>query len=857
MMLQKEHLLKLRRATAKVLAFATLFNATMLGNFISAPIASASADELPEVILSEIIPDGSNDRVEFYSLDLAGEELPEGWQLSNEGDEPVSLSGSFNEYGLMVINFGNFFNDNRGDLLLSYNGISKDSISWGNNLTAYLPPSQDGKSLSRFSENGWFSNTLVTEGAVNDTLEVLPSTPSEPEVLAGEVNPQNYINEDTQESVSASANVSGFAHSLKIRFFGSSSVNPSFSNVVDGIGIVDDVDLSGLADSPISLRSFSRSSAGGVYSPWGPIGTATKDTVDPTAATFDAEMVYTNENPASLSGSSELGSIVRFYTWDEENEIPGEEVLLTVDGNSSFSFNLPISNLNGANNFVAQVIDAAGNKSAWSNVLGVTHDDIAPTAPQNLEATHNKGFSTVTLDWIFDSTEGCESECSASPIEGFNIYSSDTDNFDSEDKIGDVDAENKTFTTTAFDTGKRYFVVTALDAAGNESVYSTSVSVLVAGLKSEETVAPGETAVFGAQGLSLTPSEDATGNSTFTVVGYDNNLPGGEVPEGVAFIGSYFDVEVDNPTAFPVNIKFYYTDEQLEAAGLKEEQLQGIYFYDEATDSWMLYGDTGVSTADIDGTEFSGYVWANADHFTPIAMGGDNTPPIDVTGFHATAMDKMIKLTWDQVSSDAVGYVIRYRTATNDDDSVPYTEIFIDGASVNSATIKGLENGVLYEFNIWAQDSAGNLSLKPAIIVQTPSEEPDENLVLPTKDPNKGVGGKPDNSGEEGGIGGEVNPQPDNTVANNPDTDTDSDSPDDADTDQDESDIKGDQDSQEEASNSSRALVTFLIIIAAGAAGFGGYYAYQWWIDRPTEKTQVQVTEKNEKKKKHHRDRRW
>lgn len=848
MMLQKEHLLKLRRATAKVLAFATLFNATMLGNFISAPIASA--DELPEVILSEIIPDGSNDRVEFYSLDLAGEELPEGWQLSNEGDEPVSLSGSFNEYGLMVINFGNFFNDNRGDLLLSYNGISKDSISWGNNLTADLPPSQDGKSLSRIGESGWYSNTPVTEDLANDYPEILPDIPGSPSVLADEDNPEDYINDSSRTAVSAQV-LAFNASKATIRFF--DEVNDHIGDtddVIDGMATVTK-DLSTLNDGSISMRSFSRNE--GIYSPWGPLGIAIKDTAEPAATTFDQEMVYTNENPVSLSGSAELGSIVRFYSWDEENEVVGEEVLLTADGNSSFNFNLPISNLNGANNFVAQVIDAAGNKSAWSNVLGVTHDDIAPTAPQNLEATHNKGFSTVTLDWIFDSTEGCESECSASPIEGFNIYSSDTDNFDSSDKIGGVDADTKTFTTTAFDTGKRYFVVTAVDAAGNESVYSASVSVLVAGLKSEQAGTPENPAVFGEQGLSLTPS---MGMPTFTVVGYDNNLPGGEVPEGIAFIGNYFDIEVDNATAFPVNIKFYYTDEQLEAAGLKEEQLQGLYFYDEATDSWMLYGDTGVSTADIDGTEFSGYAWAIADHFTPIAIGGDNTPPPNVTGFKAVSRQKAIELTWNKVAEDAVAYAIEYRPVTHKGDD-PYISIRVDGVNKTKISIDQLENGVGYEFRIWAEDAVGNRSLVPQVAINTPNSIPSDDLVLPTKDPNKGVGGKPDNSGEEGGIGGEVNPQPDNTVANNPDTDTDSDSPDDADTDQDESDIKGDQDSQEEASNSSRALVTFLIIIAAGAAGFGGYYAYQWWIDRPTEKTQVQVTEKSEKKKKHHRDRRW
>lgn len=862
MMLKKKHMFMLRRVIARLLAFAMVFNATMLGNFISTPVAKAYY-EMPDVILSEIIPGGSSDKIEFFSDDLIGDPLPEGWELSNEGGEAVNLSTLaeglvFNEEGFLVIDLGSFFTDNRGDLVLTYNDLSEANVSWGNNLTADLPPAQDGNSLSRIGESGWFSNTSITEGALNSAPETLPVTPSAPEVLEGEGNPEDYINDSSKTVVSASANVDGFAHSLKIRFFGSSSVNPGFVTIEDGVGVVSDVDLSGLADAPISMRSFSRSSSGGVYSPWGEIGLATKDTVAPDSATFDFDTTYTNENPVSLDGSAEAGSTVNFYGWNGESA--EDETATSVAGSDHFSFELPLDNLNGVNDFVAQVVDMAGNKSDFSEVLSVVHDDVAPVSPEDLEATHNKGFSTVTLDWVFDSTEGFSvkslEETSSSPIDGFNIYSSQTGSFSDEDKIGKVDADVDSFTTTAFDSGMRYFVVTAIDDAGNESVYSTSVSVLVAGLKSEKTVSPGDTAIFSDQGLSMTPDSDATGDSTFTVVGYDNNLPGGEIPDGLAFLGNYFDVEVDNATAFPVNIKFYYTQAQLDAAGLEENQLQGIYFYDEASNSWMLYGDTGVSTADVDGTDFVGYVWANADHFTPIAIGGDSILPADVNGFHATSMDEMIKLTWDAVIEDAVGYIIRYRTATNDDDSVPYTEVYVDGASIDLATIKGLENGVLYEFNIWAQDGAGNLSMKPAVIVQTPGEEPDEDLVLPTKDPSEGVGGNPDDLDEENNVGGEVDPKSDNKVANNGNTDKDSNKPTKTKTDQDNTDVKGDQDSKE-ASSSSRALVTFLIIIAAGAAGFGGYYAYQWWIDRPTEKTEVHVTEKDEKKKKHHRNRRW
>ncbi len=88
--------------------------------------------------------------------------------------------------------------------------------------------------------------------------------------------------------------------------------------------------------------------------------------------------------------------------------------------------------------------------------------------------------------------------------------------------------------------------------------------------------------------------------------------PGAGSPQGIGPIGKYVDVAVENETAveWPVNITIYYTQADLDAAGIPETSLTEMLYYDETSGEWEAYNDTGVNTANTDGYE--GYVWANA-----------------------------------------------------------------------------------------------------------------------------------------------------------------------------------------------------------------------------------------------------
>jgi hypothetical protein len=96
-----------------------------------------------------------------------------------------------------------------------------------------------------------------------------------------------------------------------------------------------------------------------------------------------------------------------------------------------------------------------------------------------------------------------------------------------------------------------------------------------------------------------------TGNATVTVFRYPHN-PGGPPPTGFITMGKYIDVYVPDTTQVTeVEIRLYYTDNELTDAGIDEESLRLSWWNDTA---WVQCSDSGVNTDPIDG--YSGYMWA-------------------------------------------------------------------------------------------------------------------------------------------------------------------------------------------------------------------------------------------------------
>ena len=109
---------------------------------------------------------------------------------------------------------------------------------------------------------------------------------------------------------------------------------------------------------------------------------------------------------------------------------------------------------------------------------------------------------------------------------------------------------------------------------------------------------------------------EVTGNATVIVAQFADN-PGGYSPTGFNSLDNYIDVYVPYVgEATEIEIRLYYTDAELAAAGIDEESLR-LFWWDGA--EWSECSHSGVNTASING--YSGYMWA--------IITEDTTPSLD------------------------------------------------------------------------------------------------------------------------------------------------------------------------------------------------------------------------------------
>jgi len=95
-----------------------------------------------------------------------------------------------------------------------------------------------------------------------------------------------------------------------------------------------------------------------------------------------------------------------------------------------------------------------------------------------------------------------------------------------------------------------------------------------------------------------------TGTAMIIVARYPDN-PGGDAPPDFSALGKYIDVYVpDTGAVTQIEIRFYYTDDEVDEADIGEESLQ-LFWWDG--DEWVECSDSGVNTAGI--YRYSGYMW--------------------------------------------------------------------------------------------------------------------------------------------------------------------------------------------------------------------------------------------------------
>ncbi len=327
-------------------------------------------------------------------------------------------------------------------------------------------------------------------------------------------------------------------------------------------------------------------------------------------------------------------------------------------------------------------------ESAWILATGSSIDLQPPDAPSGLQVT-NEGNNQLDLAWN-----------TVSGAAGYNLYRSPLSG-GGWDKVNSSLLTNTNYTDMGLRNGQvYYYVVTALDSAGNESTYSNETS-------GEPHYSIGWANLQWPPSMTHTISASTRTDNAYGQVWIDSvtNQPGA-TPGLVAQLG--FGPEGSNPAGNP---DWVWTNAQFNVdAGNNDEFVASML--PEAVGAYdYLYRYTTTGGRD----------WLYADQNGPIPAGnlppnpgklsvvssGDIVPPAAPTNLHAvSASPSAIALAWDAVTGDPSLY--GYEVLRSDTSGGPYTQIVrVTDASYTDTDV--VEGGVYY-YVVRALDDSFNRS---------------------------------------------------------------------------------------------------------------------------------------------------
>ena len=201
---------------------------------------------------------------------------------------------------------------------------------------------------------------------------------------------------------------------------------------------------------------------------------------------------------------------------------------------------------------------------------------------------------------------------------------------------------------------------------------------------------------------NTTVTVNTTGDVDVTVVTYaENPHPAVPLPQDVAVVPKYIDIIVSEPDAvvWPIYVKMSYTTADL--AGINENQLVGLYYWDSGAGMWRKCSDTGVNTTDFNG--YSGYLWARMNRSevsgAPIIPGADTTPPVAVISATPTSGTSPLTVSFNGGSStDNIGIV-------------SHSWSFGDGTTGTGITTTHAYAAGTYTATLTVRDAAGNTGI--------------------------------------------------------------------------------------------------------------------------------------------------
>ena len=295
-------------------------------------------------------------------------------------------------------------------------------------------------------------------------------------------------------------------------------------------------------------------------------------------------------------------------------------------------------------------VDAAGNASAQGTAVSATtaQDTAAPTVPTGVSATA-VSISQINLSWAA-STDNIA-------VTGYKVYRCTGVSCSNYTQVGTPSGTTYNDTGLTVSTTYRY-QVTALDARGNESARSTTVSAAT----NSDTTAPSVPAGLSGTATSMTTIDLTWAASTDNVgvAGYRVFRNGTQV--GTTSATTYSDTGLTKSTAYS------YT----------------VLAYDAA-------GNPSAQTAPVSVTTLN-----------------DTTAPSVPTGLSGTAVSMTaIDLTW---------------TASTDNIAVTGYKVFRNGTQIADVTTgtaysdTGLTQNTNYSYTVLAYDADGNQSAQTSVV---------------------------------------------------------------------------------------------------------------------------------------------
>jgi len=134
-------------------------------------------------------------------------------------------------------------------------------------------------------------------------------------------------------------------------------------------------------------------------------------------------------------------------------------------------------------------------------------------------------------------------------------------------------------------------------------------------------VVPGSNVVDAVQSSDTKVFIDTTAAGSVSIAKYDINVEG-TIPENIVSINCVV-VDTTVPSSeivFPIEIRVYYTNEQIISAYVDQSTLR-MYYWNETSQEWMLEPNSGwVTPSDVPG--YRGYVWARVYHLSVFAAMG-------------------------------------------------------------------------------------------------------------------------------------------------------------------------------------------------------------------------------------------